>query len=89
MWLVPDASLDDGRLDVVFTGDRSKLGFVRGLTKVFKGTHVDEPGFELMRAREITFTADRPFAAFADGDPIVDLPATVRVLPRALRVLVP
>ena len=89
MWLVPDAEIDDGILDVVFTGDRSKLGFVRGLTKVFKGEHIHEPGFELLRAREITFSADRPFAAYADGDPIVDLPATVRVLPRALRVLVP
>jgi YegS/Rv2252/BmrU family lipid kinase len=89
MWLVPDAGIDDGSLDIVFTHDRSKLGFVRGLTKVFKGTHIDEPGFELLRGREITFSADRPFTAFADGDPIVDLPATVRVLPGALRVLVP
>jgi YegS/Rv2252/BmrU family lipid kinase len=89
MWLVPDAGIDDGSLDVVFTHDRSKLGFVRGLTKVFKGTHIDEPGFELLRGREITFSADRPFTAFADGDPIVDLPATVRVFPGALRVLVP
>jgi YegS/Rv2252/BmrU family lipid kinase len=89
MWLVPDAEIDDGELDIVFTSDRSRLGFVRGLTKVFKGTHIHEPGFELLRGREITFTADRPFAAYADGDPIVDLPATVRVLPRALRVLVP
>jgi YegS/Rv2252/BmrU family lipid kinase len=89
MWLVPDASLEDGVLDVVLTHDRSKLGFVRGLTKVFKGEHVHEPGFEILRGREITFSADRPFAAFADGDPIVDLPATVRVCPGALRVLVP
>jgi YegS/Rv2252/BmrU family lipid kinase len=89
MWLVPDAAIDDGQLDIVFTGDRSRLGFVRGLTKVFKGAHIHEPGFELLRGREITFTADRPFAAYADGDPIVDLPATVRVLPGALRVLVP
>jgi YegS/Rv2252/BmrU family lipid kinase len=89
MWLVPDAEIDDGSLDVVFTHERSKLGFVRGLTKVFKGTHIDEPGFELLRGREITFSADRSFTAYADGDPIVDLPATVRVLPGALRVLVP
>jgi YegS/Rv2252/BmrU family lipid kinase len=89
MWLVPDAAMDDGQLDVVLTHDRSRAGFVRGLTKVFKGTHVHEPGFELLSGREITFSADRPFAAYADGDPIVDLPATVRVLPGALRVLVP
>jgi YegS/Rv2252/BmrU family lipid kinase len=89
MWLVPDASVEDGLLDVVFTGDRPRLGFLRGLTKVFKGEHVHEPGFELLRGREITFSADRPFAAYADGDPIADLPTTVRVLPAALKVLVP
>src|SRR4051812_377624 len=77
MWLVPDASLDDGELDVVLTHERSKAGFVRGLTKVFQGEHVHEPGFELLRGREVTFVADRPFAAYADGDPIADLPATV------------
>jgi diacylglycerol kinase family enzyme len=42
-----------------------------------------------MQGREITFHADRPFAAYADGDPVADLPATVRVRPGALRVIVP
>jgi YegS/Rv2252/BmrU family lipid kinase len=89
MWLVPDAEVDDGLLDVAFTGHRPKGAYLRGLTKVFKGAHVDEPGFEILRGREVTFRADRAFTAYADGDPIVDLPATVRVLPGALRVIVP
>jgi YegS/Rv2252/BmrU family lipid kinase len=89
MWLVPDAELDDGLLDVAFTGHRPKGAYLRGLTKVFKGAHVNEPGFEILRGREITLGADRAFTAYADGDPIVDLPATVRVLPGALRVIVP
>ena len=29
------------------------------------------------------------FAVYADGEHISDLPATVRVLPRALRLIVP
>ena len=89
MWLVPDARLDDGLLDVVFTGDRPKLAFLGGLRKVFKGTHTDAPGFRVLRGREIEFRADRPFTAYADGDPIADLPATVTVRPAALRVIVP
>lgn len=89
MWLVPDASLEDGELDVVLIGERSRLGYLGGLTKVFKGTHVNDPGLELLRGREVTFSADRPFEAYADGDPIAALPATVRVRPGALRVLVP
>ena len=89
MWLVPDAELDDGLLDVAFTAHRPRSAYLRGVRKVFKGTHVHEPGFDIVRGREVTFHADRPFTAYADGDPIVDLPATVRVLPGALRVIVP
>jgi YegS/Rv2252/BmrU family lipid kinase len=89
MHLVPDASIEDGLLDVVFTGEASKRQYLGGLGKVFKGTHVDDPSFTLQRAREVTFSADRPFTAYADGDPIASLPATFRVVPRALRVLAP
>ncbi|HET8754434.1 MAG TPA: diacylglycerol kinase family protein [Solirubrobacteraceae bacterium] len=89
MWLVPDASLEDGLLDVAFTEHRPKTAYLRGLNKVFKGTHVDDPGFTIVRGREVTFQADRPFTAYADGDPIADLPTTVRVLPGALRVIAP
>jgi YegS/Rv2252/BmrU family lipid kinase len=89
MWLVPDAALDDGLLDVAFTKHRPKLDYLRGLRQVFDGSHVDSPAFTIHRGREITFRADRPFTAYADGDPIADLPATVRVLAGALRVIVP
>jgi YegS/Rv2252/BmrU family lipid kinase len=89
MWLVPDASLDDGMLDVALTKHQPKLQYLRGLGRVFKGEHIGQPGFELMRGREISFYADRPFTAYADGDPIADLPATVRVKPGALRVIGP
>jgi YegS/Rv2252/BmrU family lipid kinase len=89
MWLVPDAALDDGLLDVAFTLDKPRTAYLRGLTKVFRGAHVDEPGFEIHRGREIAFRADRPFTAYADGDPIAELPATVRVVPAALRVIAP
>jgi diacylglycerol kinase (ATP) len=89
MWLVPNAELDDGLLDVALTADRPKTAYLRGLNKVFKGTHVDEPGFTLLRGREITFRADRPFVPYADGDPISELPVTVRVVPRSLRVIAP
>jgi YegS/Rv2252/BmrU family lipid kinase len=89
MRLVPDAELDDGELDVVLCTDQPKLRYLRALPKVFKGTHVDDPGLTFLRGREVEFHADRPFTAYADGDPIADLPATVRVRPGALRVIAP
>jgi YegS/Rv2252/BmrU family lipid kinase len=90
MQAAPDALLDDGLLDVLALEDVSKLGFVtKLLPKVFSGAHVHEPCVRVMRAQEVIIDADRPFAMYADGDPIGELPARVRALPDAVRVLVP
>jgi YegS/Rv2252/BmrU family lipid kinase len=89
MLLAPDAKLDDGLLDVVMIARQSKRAYLRGLPRVFKGTHLQDPAVKLVQAREITFHADRPFTAYADGDPIAELPTTVRVLPGSLRVVAP
>jgi len=89
MRYVPGASLDDGMLDVVFVAEAPKRHFLASLPKAFKGTHVDDPNFSVRRGREVSFRADRAFAVYADGDPIADLPCTITVAPRALRVLAP
>jgi YegS/Rv2252/BmrU family lipid kinase len=89
MFMAPDASLEDGLLDVVMVEDVPKVRFLRLLPTVFKGEHVRQPNVHVERAREIEITADRPFTVYADGDPIGELPLTVRALPRAVRVIVP
>jgi YegS/Rv2252/BmrU family lipid kinase len=90
MRAAPDALLDDGLLDVVALESVGKLRFLtRLLPKVFSGAHVHEPCVSVMRAREVYVDADRPFTMYADGDPIAQLPARVRALPGAVRVLVP
>ena len=89
MRLVPHASLDDGLLDVFTSARASKLRFLRDLPKVFKGTHVDGPSVSFTTGREVKVRADRPFTVYADGDPIAELPMTVRVDARVLRVIVP
>ena len=89
MRLAPGAELDDGLLDVVLIAAHSKRSFLATLPKVFTGAHVDYPAVRILRARELHVDADRPFAVYADGDPIGATPATIRVVPRALRVLVP
>ena len=87
----PDAELDDGLLDVVWIErDRASSRFLtRVLPKVFNGTHVENPEVSVRRAGEVRIEADRPFAVYADGDHLTDLPATVRLLRRALRVIAP
>jgi YegS/Rv2252/BmrU family lipid kinase len=90
MRIAPNALLDDGLLDVMVCEHVGKLTFLlRLLPKVFSGTHQDQPYVKVFRAREVSLDADRPFALYADGDPVADLPVRVRALPGAVRVLVP
>jgi YegS/Rv2252/BmrU family lipid kinase len=89
MYIAPGASLEDGLLDVLTIADMPKSRFLRLLPTVFKGRHVQAPEVSVRRARELRVSADRPFTLYADGDPIAELPVTVRALPRAVRVIVP
>jgi YegS/Rv2252/BmrU family lipid kinase len=90
MYAAPDAELDDGLFDVVSMADMSKFRFLtQVLGKVRDGSHMKLPEASTQRAAEVRIEADRPFAVYADGDHAADLPATVTLLPRALRVLVP
>jgi YegS/Rv2252/BmrU family lipid kinase len=89
MYVAPQAELDDGKLDVVLISESSKWEFLRDIPKVFKGAHTDNPRVQVVRGEVVEVSADRPFVIYADGDPIGDLPATIRVSRRSLRVLTP
>jgi YegS/Rv2252/BmrU family lipid kinase len=89
MYLAPHAELDDGRLDIALSGKDPKLHHLTLMAKVFKGTHVDDPYIRWLAGSEVHVSADRPFTMYADGDPIGDLPVTVRVSKQALRVIAP
>ncbi len=90
MYAAPDAELDDGLLDVVTCANMRKTRFLTALLpRIFKGTHVELPEVTVLRAAQVEIAADRPLTLYADGDPIGELPVTVRVLPRAVRVIVP
>jgi YegS/Rv2252/BmrU family lipid kinase len=89
MFVAPDARLDDGQLDVVMVSPRSRGSFLMHLPKVFKGTHTELDTVAVLRGAEVRVTADRPFTVYADGDPIGELPATIRAVPGAIRVLLP
>jgi YegS/Rv2252/BmrU family lipid kinase len=90
MWAAPHAELDDGVLDVVACGTSSKRHFLFSvLPRVFKGTYLSDPSVQTMAGSTIDVDADRPFAIYADGDPIGTVPATITVRPRCLRMIVP
>ena len=79
MYLVPDASLDDGLLDVVLAARGAEAELPRrACPKVFKGTHVDEPGPDVpaRRARSrSTPTARSPPTPTATRSPTCPSPS--------------
>jgi YegS/Rv2252/BmrU family lipid kinase len=90
MYAAPAALLDDGRFDVLWVERMGKLRFLtKVLPRLFNGTYVELPEVGMERAASVRIEADRPFAVYADGDALADLPATVRILPQALDVIAP
>ena len=90
MYGAPQAELDDGKLDVVTVARTPKRTFLFTLLpRVFKGAHLDLPFVQADRGEVIKVDSDRPFDIYADGDPIGRTPATMRVRPRCLKVIVP
>jgi YegS/Rv2252/BmrU family lipid kinase len=89
MFLLPHAEIDDGKLDVLMIESFAKLRLLRAhLPGVYRGTHLTRH-HRLARGEVVEVQSDRPFEVYADGDPIGATPATMRVVPQALRVIAP
>jgi YegS/Rv2252/BmrU family lipid kinase len=89
MYIAPHAELDDGLLDVMTIDAVPKLRFLRNLPKVFSGSHVHLANVRFRSGARVEVRADRQFEVYADGDPVAELPMTVVVHPRAVRLIAP
>ena len=86
MRVTPDASFDDGLLDVLVLNRISTPEFLRVFPTVFKGTHTSHGAVEVHRAREVRLEA-RGIVSYADGERFAPLPLEVQAVPGALTVL--
>lgn len=88
MRIAPEASMQDGRLDLVIVRALGTGELLRALPRVYRGTHLRHPKVEAFRTREATITVSRPTTFNGDGEPVERGPGTVRVTvrPGALRV---
>jgi diacylglycerol kinase (ATP) len=87
MRVAPAARLQSGRLEVCIVGEMSRLAFLRAFPRVFAGTHVSHPAVTMLRARQLRISGDERRTVIGDGEPVGRLPAELRVLPGALRVV--
>lgn len=87
--ITPRARLDDGLLDVCIVPAMSKWELLRWVPGAYSGRHLAHPTILYFQARRITLRSTARLELFADGEFLNELPATIEVIPRALRVVVP
>lgn len=87
MLVCPGADMADGHLDVTVVTNTPKHTFASVLPKVYSGKHVQHPSVSSWQAKELAIDAPDS-VVFADGERIGPLPATIQIIPEALRVLV-
>ena len=87
--LMPEAAVDDGRLDVVVMAPRGVFGWASVLADVVTRHRAGHSRLDRLVAPELTILAQRPVEAEIDGDPVGEHRAlAIRTLPDALVVRV-
>ena len=89
MKIAPRAVLDDGLLDLCLVGAMTKLKLLACVPTVFWGAHLGIREVEYFQTPEVRIDAEPRLEIYADGEYACRTPATVRLLPRALRVITP
>jgi len=88
-WVCPEASANDGWLDVMIADALGRMAIIGLVPRIMRGTHMNDTRVRMRRAQRVRIESDAPLAVEADGE----LPfAAVRrievsVLPGVLRVL--
>jgi diacylglycerol kinase family enzyme len=91
MMLSPEASIDDGELDVVTASGLDRMNIVRELARIHKGGHVANPKVRITQGKRVrveTFSPEDAMLIEADGNVRGRTPVEFRVMPRALRFIV-
>ncbi len=87
MRIAPDASVDDGLLDLCIVGETSLVEGVALLARVYRGAHVGRPKVRMERASELVIEQERDLPVQLDGEVSSAARLEVRCLPRALQVV--
>jgi diacylglycerol kinase (ATP) len=92
MMLSPEARIDDGQLDVVTATRISRVGIIRELSRIHSGGHVANPKVMIAQGRVVrieTFAPEDAMPIEADGNVRGLTPVEFRILPGALRFVIP
>jgi diacylglycerol kinase (ATP) len=86
--LSPDASLDDGLFELFLLKRCSLADFIRVVTLVLRGEHMDDPHLMHIRTSQVEITSPDYVQLNLDGEFGGTLPGVFTVLPKHLQILV-
>jgi diacylglycerol kinase (ATP) len=89
MKVAPAARDDDGLLDVVLIRYLKPLQIIRDIRCLFDGSIASHPKVSCWKTTQVTLASSERIAVEADGEPVGQLPAQIRILPAALSVVRP
>jgi len=89
MKITPDAVVDDGWMNLCMVKSTSRLEILRMLPTVFTGSHVNHPSVFSAWVKHLEIESSTPLWICADGETIVQTPASIEIVPQALSILVP
>jgi diacylglycerol kinase (ATP) len=87
--IAPLARMDDGLLDVCIVPPMGLLELLRWIPRAYRGEHLAHPRIVYFQAKHISLASSSRLELFGDGEFITELPATIEVAPRSVRVIVP
>lgn len=87
--VAPGTLMDDGLLDVVIYKNFSKWEYIRHAISITQGKRTFQPKITRRKIKTLYVTSDQPVPIHADGVPLGQTPATIKIIPGVLHVRVP
>jgi diacylglycerol kinase family enzyme len=88
MHIAPHAKFDDGLLDVVIVGDVSRYELLKIWPTLYDGSHIQHPKIKEKKTTTVVIESDEQLLVEADGIILGECPASFRVIPSALNIVV-
>jgi diacylglycerol kinase (ATP) len=89
MLIAPHANLTDGLLNAIIVSNLSKYEMLKIRRRLYDGSHINYPKVREIKTKSITIESDKTLLVEADGEFLGECPASFRILPLALTVVVP
>ncbi|MCF6138856.1 diacylglycerol/lipid kinase family protein [Pseudalkalibacillus berkeleyi] len=87
--VAPDAEVDDGKLKCLVVHDVALPKFIKIVTELLGGKHVDDENVEYISTSKLEISSSEKLHSNIDGDEGDTLPLNIEILPRHLDIYVP